>query len=172
MTVAGVASLIAVAVIAGAQESPYASETGREIKALSAEEVQGYLEGRGMGFAIAGELNGYPGPKHVLELDQELGLAIDQRAEIEAIFDDMQRNAVQLGRTIVERERQLDSWFAQGEIDESRLATLTEEIGQLNGRLRGVHLRAHLEAAQVLSRHQRMRYGVLRGYGEGEHRGH
>ena len=54
--------------------SPYAGQEKREIKALSQEDVEGYLTGQGMGFAKAAELNQYPGPKHVLELARELRL--------------------------------------------------------------------------------------------------
>ena len=56
-------------------KSPYVSETSREIKALSAEDISGYLQGQGMGFAKAAELNGFPGPKHVLDLSDELELS-------------------------------------------------------------------------------------------------
>ena len=67
--VTAVSSLIAANVLAA---SPYAGEEGREIKALSAADVDAYLTGQGMGFAKAAELNGYAGPKHVLELAAEL----------------------------------------------------------------------------------------------------
>ena len=36
-----------------------------------------------MGLALAGELNGYPGPKHVLELAAELDLSEDQRRAVQ-----------------------------------------------------------------------------------------
>src|SRR5690606_39270217 len=42
----------------GHQRSPYASETGRQIKALSADEQRAWLEGQGQGLARAAELNG------------------------------------------------------------------------------------------------------------------
>jgi len=37
-----------------------AEQETREIKALSTEEVDGYLKGEGMGLAKAAELNGFP----------------------------------------------------------------------------------------------------------------
>ena len=46
---------------------PYAGLEGRRTKALSEEDAAGLLAGRGMGLALAAELNGYPGPLHVLE---------------------------------------------------------------------------------------------------------
>jgi len=155
--------LVAFGVAVG-QESPYSEWTDRDIKALSEDRTWGYLEGHGMGFALAAELNGYPGPKHVLEMSQDLGLSIQQRDEMQQLFDSMRHQAVQLGREILEREGALDESFVAGSIEEARLIRLTEEIGRLNGRLRGVHLKAHLEAVRILSPHQRQRYAVLRGY--------
>jgi hypothetical protein len=43
-------------------QSPYAGMQTRPIKALSAEQVADLKAGRGMGLAMAAELNGYPGP--------------------------------------------------------------------------------------------------------------
>ena len=50
-------------------ETPPAADSGLatgSIKALSTEDVDGYLGGKGMGFAKAAELNGFAGPSHVL----------------------------------------------------------------------------------------------------------
>src|SRR5512140_1710908 len=46
--------------------SPYAGEEKREIKSLSADVIEQYNQGEGMGMAKAAELNHYPGPRHVL----------------------------------------------------------------------------------------------------------
>ena len=45
----------------------YVGQQNRQIKALSAQEQQDWLEGKGMGLAKAAELNGFPGPMHTLE---------------------------------------------------------------------------------------------------------
>jgi hypothetical protein len=156
-----------------AQDTPYAGYQHREIKALSAEEVEGYLAGAGMGFALAAELNGYPGPKHVLQLADSLGLDDGQRAAVAVSRERMLARAVPLGEAIVAAERTLDSLFASGAIEAERLAELTVRIGTLTGELRGVHLAAHLEMVAVLSGEQVARYNRLRGYGDpahGEHR--
>ena len=62
-----------------AAPSPYAGEESRSIKALSAEEIQDYEAGKGMGFAKSAELNGYPGPSHVLALSRDLHLSAEQQ---------------------------------------------------------------------------------------------
>lgn len=62
--------------------SPYAGEENHNIKALSAQEVEGYLNGNGMGLSKVAELNHYPGPKHVLELSEKLELAPKQQPRL------------------------------------------------------------------------------------------
>jgi Spy/CpxP family protein refolding chaperone len=157
-------------VAAAAQESKpggYAGEERREIKALSAGEVEQLLNGHGMGLAKAAELNHYPGPRHVLELAAELQLTPDQRTRTQAAFARMRDEAVPLGRRIVERERALDAMFAKGEIDASKLRAATAEIARLQGELRAAHLAAHLEMRRLLSPEQIKKYDELRGYAAG-----
>ena len=167
-----VACLVALPVFAStvvAQESPYVTVEGRLIKALSAEEVDGYLEGRGMGFALAAELNGYPGPRHVLELADSLGLDAPRRDSVRAVFDRMHAEAVRLGTGIVAAEAALDSAFAQRRIAAHELSDRLARIASLRGELRYVHLAAHLEVTALLSDHERYEYQRLRGY-TGNHR--
>jgi len=144
--------------------SPYAGEEKRNIKALSSEDVEGYLRGYGMGFAKAAELNHYPGPKHVLELAEALRLSEEQLDQVSGAYKRMHKEAVSLGRQIVEKERLLDNLFAEQEIDEKRMRELTIEIGRLQGTLRAVHLRAHLEMKKILTSQQIDQYDELRGY--------
>jgi hypothetical protein len=47
--------------------SPYAGYQQRPVKAPSEQQVADLRAGRGIGLALAAELNGYPGPVHVLE---------------------------------------------------------------------------------------------------------
>ena len=144
--------------------SPYAGKEGSEIKALSPEEVKAYREGTGMGFAKPAELNHYPGPRHVLDLAQELELTAAQAAQIRAIYDRMHAAAVALGEKIIARERELDRSFAAGSIEARALGGMTSEIASLQGELRAVHLKAHLETRSLLTSKQIGRYDVLRGY--------
>ena len=60
----------------------------------------------------------------------------------------------------------LDREFAEQSITRETLDSLTDRIGRANGRLRAVHLSAHLETARVLTMHQRHMYDRLRGYSE------
>jgi Spy/CpxP family protein refolding chaperone len=143
---------------------PYAGQQFRTIKALSEEDIAALLQGEGMGMAKAAELNGYPGPKHVLTLAEELKLTARQRQEIRAVFDRRSAAAKPLGAELVERERALDRQFAKREITRDRLAAETGAIGELEARLRSVHLTAHLETRALLSPDQIALYEQLRGY--------
>ena len=145
-------------------QQQYAGQERREIKALSAAEVEAYLSGQGMGLAKVAELNHYPGPRHVLELAAPLRLSEQQRAETQRAFAEMRGEALRLGRLIVDRERELDDSFARNEIDAARLQTLGRGIALLQGSLRVAHLRAHLEMKRILSPEQIERYDHLRGY--------
>ena len=145
--------------------SPYAGREAREIKALSPEEIKRYEAGEGMGLALVGELNHYPGPRHVLEWADTLGIDPERRDRIRTIGEVMGREAQRLGRLIVQHERALDRAFAGRTVAEATLRSAIMDIARLNGELRFVHLRAHLEVTTLLSLAQIRLYDVLRGYG-------
>lgn len=167
------ASGLAVPAPAGAQHSPYAGHEDREIKGLSAEEADQLLTGQGMGLALPAELNGYPGPRHVLDLAAEIELDREQHDAVSKVFDAMFRQAVDLGSEIVAAERRLDALFARGEAMPETLRTALDELGALRAALRYAHLAAHLETRALLTEAQRRRYQELRGYGgEGPHKDH
>lgn len=168
------ATLLVAPALGAAQLSPYADHAGREIKALSAEEVEGLLAGEGMGLALPAELNGYPGPKHVLELAEDLELSAEQRAAVEEVHAAMAREAVALGEQVVAAERRLDALFAGGEASAEALDSILGELGRLQASLRYAHLAAHLETKALLTEEQIRRYTHLRGYtaGGGEHHQH
>ena len=147
-----------------AQPSPYAGQEARAIKSLSDAEVKDLLSGQGMGLAKAAELNGYPGPAHVLEHAQALGLSPHQRHATEALMQRHKERARQLGRELVDAERRLDEAFARRTIDAGALAALTADIGARQARLRQEHLHTHLEQTALLDEAQVRRYNELRGY--------
>jgi hypothetical protein len=167
-----VLTLVAVSASIAAQESQYAAMKERPIKALSAEQIEAYREGAGMGLALAAELNRYPGPKHVLGLAETLALTPEQLEGVRRSYDAMHAKAVRIGHEIIDAETELDHAFATDSADPKTLASLTSLIGELQGNLRFVHLRAHIETRSILTRHQRMLYQQLRGYDGENHHGH
>lgn len=150
-------------------ESPYAGQETRTIKSLSETEIESLLAGDGMGFAKAAELNGYPGPKHVLELSEELELTPAQVADTNRLYEDMLGAARLLGEELVAAEAALDHGFAAGELDTEALEASLLEIGKLRAKLRHVHLEAHLRQKLLLTADQVSAYDRLRGYHDGGH---
>jgi hypothetical protein len=148
-------------------QSPYAGQESGEIKALSPQEVSDLLVGKGMGLAKAAELNGYPGPAHVLELAAQLQLTPEQMARTETLFTKMQAQAMGIGRQLVEEERMLDGQFSSKSITRGWLQSSLERIARLQAELRRVHLETHLEQTALLSDTQIAAYSKLRGYGGG-----
>lgn len=155
-----------------AQHTAYAPMQQREIKALSDDQIRGYLQGDGMGLALPAELNGYPGPKHVLDLADQLDVTPEQREAVQAIFDRMNKHARDLGARIVEAERALEKAFRNGAIDAGSLQAQTGAIAKLQGELRAAHLLAHLETKVLLTPAQFAAYSRLRGYEAGTSHSH
>ncbi len=144
--------------------SPYAGEQTREIKALSKSDVNNLMGGAGMGYAKVAELNGYPGPMHVLELARPMRLTDEQRLATEELLKEHKREARELGAQIVALERQLDASFASKSISDPKLAALTSDIATMQGRLRNAHLQTHLRQTALLQPDQVVAYQSLRGY--------
>ncbi len=158
--------LLAAGPVAAQMPGGYAGEQTREIKSLAPQEQADLLTGRGMGLARAGELNHHPGPAHVLELRDQLNLSPEQITATGSSFRRMQEAARPLGTEIVERERGLDAAFREGTVTAVRLREDTATIGALQGRLRAVHLAAHIEMRSVLTPAQIATYDALRGYAD------
>jgi phage-related minor tail protein len=118
-----------------------------------------------MGLALPAELNGYPGPAHVLELSDQLGLSAEQRARVQTLFDSMKAEAVPLDAKLLEQEADLDQQFASRSVTPESLRAATAAIGVTQGELRDTHLKYHLRTAQILSAEQMQHYSMLRGYG-------
>jgi Spy/CpxP family protein refolding chaperone len=148
--------------------TPYAGQQARMIKALSNDDVAALRKGEGMGMAKAAELNGYPGPAHVLALAKQLALTEDQVRQVQLVFDRMSTAARPLGDEVIAHERTLDRLFAEGRADHDSVMAETALIGELRGRLRSVHLTAHLETRTLLTSDQTATYLRLRGYSDGE----
>lgn len=144
--------------------TPYAGYAQRPIKALSEQQIADLRAGRGMGLALAAEMNGYPGPMHVLELGARLELTPAQRARTQDLFDAMKAEAVPLGERLIVLEAELDRLFASKAVDERSLAAAVAAIGEAQAALRTAHLRYHLRTLEVLTPSQAQRYAQLRGY--------
>src|SRR6266851_820156 len=159
------AALLLTSVAAANAQTPYAGMQTRPIKALSEQQVADLGAGRGMGLALAAELNGYPGPSHVLELADKLELTADQRTSVKALFNSMKAEALPLGSKLIEQEADLDRQFASRTVTPESLKASTAAVAVTQGELRETHLKYHLSTAALLSPDQMQRYAQLRGYG-------
>ncbi len=149
----------------GAAASPYAAFEQPQIKALSDQQIADLRAGRGMGLALTAELNGYPGPLHVLELADALDLTEEQRNLTNALIDAMRSETIMIGERVIRHEATLDSAFAHRTITPGMLLDSVRSAATAQGELRAAHLRYHLTMSELLQPDQIARYMSLRGYG-------
>ena len=144
--------------------SPYAGLEAREVASLSPEDVAALRRGEGWSLALPAELNGQPGPAHLLELQKELGLDAEQVAALQAMRDTMQFEAITAGEHFIAAEAALDAAFREASLDEARLRDLVATAEAARVELRFVHLSRHLATSALLSPGQVEGYRELRGY--------
>ena len=145
-------------------QSKYAGEEKREIKSLSATDIEELKTGKGWGLAKAAELNGVPGPVHLLEMKEEIDLSANQIRAIEDIYKKMKQEAISLGLELIEFERELNNHFANQTITDELLRQILQGIAQVHRQLRYVHLSAHLNTPDILKSEQITLFNKLRGY--------
>ncbi|HZP79751.1 MAG TPA: Spy/CpxP family protein refolding chaperone [Pseudolabrys sp.] len=162
-------ALAAVAVFSTATlaQQPYAGMETRAIKTLSDQQVADLQAGRGMGLALAAELNGYPGPAHAIELADKLGLSSEQLGKIKELFAAMKAETIPIGAQLIEEERSLNAAFAGKTITLASLEMGTQQIGATQAKLRAAHLKYHLATVAIMTPEQIATYNALRGYAGG-----
>lgn len=145
--------------------SKYAGQEAREIKSLSPDDIAQLKSGAGWGLARSAELNGVPGPAHLLELKDQIPLRADQIIAIKAISAELKIKAIAEGKKLIELERQLGTGFRDKSISDSKLRQLLDQISNSRSNLRYIHLSTHLTTPPLLTSKQIARYNKLRGYG-------
>lgn len=153
--------------------SPYAGQEARGIKALSQNDIEGLLAGAGTpfgGMAKPAELNGYPGPRHVLDAYNtgEFQLTNEQYKQVEALYEEMRSEAIELGKKIIDIENEIDDAFTSKTITNAFIQEKVKESADLYGQLRFVHLKYHLSMVEILTPQQVEQYNELRGYTSGD----
>ena len=159
-----VLAILASSLPAVAQHQPYAGMETRAIKTLSDKDIADLNAGRGMGLALAAELNGYPGPSHAIELADRLSLSAGQVEKLKALFEAMKAETIPIGATLISHERSLNDDFAKRTVTLASLETTTQRIGATQAALRAAHLKYHLATVAILTPDQVKRYNELRGY--------
>lgn len=148
--------------------SKYAGQETREIKSLSEADIKELKTGGGWGLAKAAELNGLPGPAHLLEMKEEIKLNAEQVKTIEALYKKMKEEAIQLGLELIGLEQELNDHFANRTISEALLHKLLQKNARVREQLRYVHLATHLKTPDILTPKQIALYNKLRGYTSGD----
>jgi len=147
-------------------QTPYAGMQNRAIKSLSDNDINELRRGAGWGLALAAELNGMPGPTHLLELKDQIPLALEQVAKTQALLNEMRKAALPTGERLIAAEKALEAAFANGKVDESSLRRLLADSEAARSELRFIHLSQHYKTVQFLKPEQIKRYNILRGYAE------
>ena len=153
--------------------SPYSGQETRRIKALSEDDIKGLLTGTGTplgGMAKPAELNGYPGPRHVLDAIEagEFNVTAEQKVRIEKLYEEMKAHAIILGEKIVAAEQRIDDEFVGNTATEESLRNNIAMSVDSYKQLRFVHLKYHLLMKDVLTPKQIEQYNLLRGYVGGD----
>lgn len=149
-------------------KSHYIGQESREIKSLSEDAISQLKSGKGWGLAKAAELNGLPGPAHILQMKKEINLTKDQERKIQQLFNSMKSKAIPLGHELIELERALNNAFSDRSITRESLRDQLDKIAQVRMQLRYVHLETHLLTPGILSETQVKKYNLLRGYAKGD----
>lgn len=144
--------------------SKYSGQQQRQIKSLSADDIKQLEQGKGWGLAKAAELNGVPGPIHILQMKEKISLSDEQEVKIKALYADMKSRAIPLGNQLIQLERLLNDSFANKTVNPESLMQQLAAIAEVSKKLRYVHLATHLETPKILSAHQIFQYNQLRGY--------
>jgi len=149
--------------------SSYAGQETREIRTLSEEDIRQLQNGEGWGLAKAAELNGLPGPAHLLEMANAgvIRFTAEQLDRILTLHRDMKAQAIPLGLSLIEQERKLNLRFATGDLSEDELRRLLHQIAETTAELRYLHLSTHLKTQPILNPHQIRTYNSIRGYAIG-----
>lgn len=147
-----------------AKPSKYAGQEKRQIKSLSEADIAELRRGGGWGLAKVAELNGLPGPAHLLELKDQIPLTAPQIVAISKIYKSMKAKAVAQGEMLIVLERRLDRHAKDKTITDETLRALVAKIAVARGELRYIHLSTHMKTPVILSAEQIEKYNALHGY--------
>ena len=148
--------------VAAPQEHHHPSSVEAAHHAALEQEREALEQGQGFGMALVADRHGYPGPKHILELQHELHLTPAQEQQVRALFERMHARAVAEGKNVLGKEAELERSFASGTPDAATVRRLLAENAAARAELRWIHLSVHLEARELLTPAQRARYQELR----------
>lgn len=147
-------------------QNPYAGQQIRNITSLSADDQKALGNGEGWGLAKPAELNGVPGPVHLIELAKEIGLTTSQVEKLKALYEEMKVQAIALGKDYIAKEKALDDYFRSGQFRDLALREKVDQAAQALANLRFLHLSYHHRTLNIVTPEQVTQYNQLRGYSQ------
>jgi hypothetical protein len=119
-------------------DSQPAGEKTGEITSLSIDEVEELLAGYSTPFDDMeknAELNGYPGPHHVLDAVQagEIELTNEQQVQIEVLYEERRLQLIDLGTQMFDIEKEIDDAFVNRVMTEELLQEKVSQSADLYG---------------------------------------
>lgn len=136
---------------------------GGMLGGMSDAEKEALKAGEGLGAGRLAMQAGYPGPRHVLEMGDELELTAAQKEQIGTIFGGAKASFAKMGAELVEKEEALEAMFAAGDVDVGDMTKLAAEIGERQGELRAAHLAAHVRTREALTPAQLEKLSAMAG---------
>jgi len=159
-----IAAIALVSVTAWAQHAHDVSHArGHQAAQACQSEFESVIaDGRGFGLAFAADQNGYPGPMHVLELQDRLGLTADQETNMRALMHAMFAESKPKGARLLAAEAQLRRLFADVTATDASVRTAVADVERARREVRLVHLLTHLKTRDLLTDAQRRIYQEAR----------
>jgi hypothetical protein len=132
------------------------------VRTLTYQQYQAYLKGEAdEDMARVAEMNHYPMPDKVLKWRAELDLSPIQIKKITEASTYMRRRRLQIGGSIIDTEKKLDSLFKHNMMDDGNLIFYTGRYGAYRGELMNAMLYACLSTHKLLSQQQMAKYESL-----------
>jgi hypothetical protein len=132
------------------------------VRTLTYAQYYGYLKGEaGEDLARVAETNHYPLPDKVLKYRTQLDLSPIQVKKITEASAYLRRRRLQIGGSIIDTEKQLDSMFRYNKVQDGNLIFYATRYGAYQGELKNALLQACLSTQKLLSEQQIARYEAL-----------
>jgi Spy/CpxP family protein refolding chaperone len=116
---------------------------------------------------MVAEMNGLPGPRHVLDAAASLSLTDTQISAVQEVFNAMHATALPAGERFLAAQEALEADLRAGQVTSETLRSRLSGVEQLRTELALVHITAHLRTAAILTPEQRARYDIVRGHHQG-----
>lgn len=125
------------------------------VRTLTYQQYDAYLKGDAANdMAHVAEMNHYPMPDKVLQYKAELDLSPIQIKKLTDINAYLHRRRLQIGGSVIDTEKKLDSLFKTRKVNEGIVIFYTNRYGLYQGELKNALLQACMATEQLLTKQQ------------------